>query len=376
MTTAKPHISVAMITYNHERFVGEAVRSVLEQTYRDFELIVVDDGSTDATGEIVRSFMDPRILYVRQDNQGPSEARNAALRAARGTVIAQISGDDVAEPTRLEEQLDHLRQHPNSLVFTHFVFIGEDGRPFDHPRWRHLATKANWTREATLRHLYLEGNCFLAPSALASRAAFDAVGPYNAAMLQVQDYDMWVRMLIRGYVPHVVQRPLMRHRVRPEGQNLSDSRPATRARAYFEMQHLLRAFLAIERAQRVAEIFPEVTALGYPLDDDLVHFLLAMIALKVQSPRDVRQAFAANLLIEMMADPDVRTMLSQKTGFRPPDLFRLIGQIDPPFEVECLRTRLNGVQQELDNLTRSRTWRIASTLRDLSRGTRTLINRV
>src|SRR6266480_5298889 len=309
MTERQPHVTVAMITYNHEKFVGDAVRSILGQTYRDFELVVVDDGSTDGTAEVIRGLHDERIVYLRQENQGPSEARNTALRVARGTLIAQMSGDDVAEPARLEHQLAHHRDRPNSVIFSHCTFIGDDSRPIGGARWEKLTNRPNWTRDATLRYLYLEGNCFLAPSALAARSAFEAIGPYNPVMLQLQDYDMWVRFLLKGYEPHIVQEPLMRYRIRADGANLSSPRHGSKVRAHFERRRLLRNFLMIDRARRVAEIFPEVAGLGYPVDDDLVHFLLAMIGLKAEPPSDVVQAFAAGLLMEMMEDPVTRKML-------------------------------------------------------------------
>ena len=373
MSERRPCITVAMITYNHERFIGEAVSSILDQTYRDFELVIVDDGSTDATGEVIRGFRDERILYLRQENQGPSEARNTALRVARGTLVAQMAGDDVAEPGRLERQLACHRDHPRSVVFTQFTFIGDDGRTIDHPS-RHLATRANATRVATLRYLYLEGNCFLAPSALAARTAFEEAGSYSPVMLQVQDYHMWVRLLLRGYEPHIVQEPLMRHRMRADGANLSEPKPETRVRTYFEMQRVLREFLAIDRARALVEIFPETAALGYPLDDDLVPFLLAMIGLKAQPPRSVVQSFAADLLLDMMADPATRKLLHDKAALRLPDLFRLVGAIDP-FDAERLRKRLAGAQRELTDLVESRTWRIARLIRDLTSGMRALIER-
>lgn len=374
MRETQPYITVAMITYNHEKFVGEAVRSILGQTYRDFELVIVDDGSTDGTAEVIRGLHDERIVYLRQENQGPSEARNTALRVARGTLIAQMSGDDVAEPARLERQVAYHRTRPNSVLFSHCTFIGEDGGAINNSHWENLTNRPNWTRDATLRHLYLDGNCFLAPSALATRSAFEAVGPYNAVMLQLQDYDMWVRFLLRGYEPHIVQEPLLRHRIRAGGANLSDPRPDSRVRAHFERRRLLREFLTIESARRVAEIFPEVAGLGYPIDDDLVHFLLAMIGLKAEPRRNVLQTFAADLLMAMMEDPPTRRMLSQKAGFVLPDLFQILGKLDP-FDAERLRGRVGSMQKQLNDLIESRTWRMARRLRDLTSGMRALIDR-
>ena len=139
MRERQPHVTVAMITYNHEKFVGDAVRSILAQTYADFELVIVDDGSTDATAEVIRGLRDERIVYLRQENQGPSEARNTALRVARGTLIAQMSGDDVAEPARLERQVACHRDRPNSVIFSHCTFIGDDSRDVGSP-------DPNWPR--------------------------------------------------------------------------------------------------------------------------------------------------------------------------------------------------------------------------------------
>ena len=374
MRETQPYITVAMITYNHEKFVGEAVRSILGQTYRDFELVIVDDGSIDGTAEVIQGLHDERIVYLRQENQGPSEARNTAVRVARGALIAQMSGDDVAEPARLERQLAHHRDRPNSVIFSYCKFIGEDGSAIDDSRWEQVLNRPNWTRDATLRYLYLRGNCFLAPSALATRSAFEAVGPYNPVMLQLQDYDMWVRLFLKGYEPHIVEEPLIRYRIRAGGANLSSPRHDSKIRAHFEMRRLLREFLAIESARRVAEIFPEVASLGYPIDDDLVHFLLAMIGLKAEPPSDVLQAFAAGLLMEMMEDPVTRKMLSEKAGFHLPDLFQIIGKIDL-FNAERLRKRVGSTQKQLNDLIESRTWRVARRLRDLTRGMRALIDR-
>src|SRR5439155_2811612 len=189
----------------------------------------------------------------------------------------------------------------------------------------------------------------------------------NPVMLQLQDYDMWVRFLLRGYEPHIVEEPLMRYRLRAGGANLSSPRHDSRVRGHFERRRLLREFLTIDRARRVAEIFPEVASLGYPIDDDLVHFLLAMIGLKAEPPSDVLQAFAAGLLMEMMEDPVTRKMLSEKAGFHLPDMIRMIEKIDP-FNAERLRRRVASIQKQFSDLIESRTWRMLSRLRGLTSG--------
>src|SRR5262249_52951798 len=129
MSLSQPLISVTIVTYNHEKFIGEAVASVLRQTFADFEAVVVDDGSTDRTGEIIRSFSDPRIRYLHQANQGPSGATNTALAACRGKYVAFMAGDDVLHPERLRRQRETYQRGPTRLLFSGVEFIDEEGRP-------------------------------------------------------------------------------------------------------------------------------------------------------------------------------------------------------------------------------------------------------
>jgi glycosyltransferase involved in cell wall biosynthesis len=335
--TKSPPVSVAMITYNHEAFVGEAVESILAQTYGDFELIVVDDGSTDRTGDVLRSISDKRLVCIRQSNQGPSEARNTALRAARGAVIAQMSGDDVAEPRRLERQLAYHREAPDSVVFTHCLPIDDRGRPIAAPDLEQIVNRPNWPSAPTLRHLFFVGNCFLAPSAVASRAAFADVGPYKPTMWQAQDYDMWTRFLLKGYQPHIVEEPLLRYRIRSGGASLSADSPQRRARDHFELPRILREFLVLDTAKRLIEIFPAVATLGYPVEDDLVPFLLAQLALARPTRSRILERFAADVLVDLMERPETRRVLSRKAGFENRDLFTILGDIDPPGHVPYRR---------------------------------------
>ena len=112
-----PIVSVVMPAYNVELYVEEAVRSILNQTFCDFEFIIVDDGSTDRTPEILRSFTDPRIrLLFNEKNEGNYPARNRGCRLARGKYIAVMDADDVALPERLEKQVRFMEGNPDVLA--------------------------------------------------------------------------------------------------------------------------------------------------------------------------------------------------------------------------------------------------------------------
>lgn len=122
-------VSVIMLVYNRERFVGEAIESVLSQTYRNLELIIVDDGSTDRTREIIEQFADTKIRYYPMPHTGVgSHMRNIAFSKTKGELIALIDSDDIWLPAKLEQQVKRMHEHPDmGLIFTNAVEFSDDG---------------------------------------------------------------------------------------------------------------------------------------------------------------------------------------------------------------------------------------------------------
>ena len=113
-----PIVSVIIPAYNAERFIPQAIQSVLEQTYQSYEIIVVDDGSTDKTKDILKEFED-KVCCIYQENQGPSAARNAGIKISQGRYICFLDADDIWTPDKLEVQVEFLECHPDiSLVFS------------------------------------------------------------------------------------------------------------------------------------------------------------------------------------------------------------------------------------------------------------------
>ena len=123
-----PTVSVIIPTFNRAEFICSAIKSVLKQTYSDFELIVVDDGSTDDTGLRVRQLNDSRLKYIWQPNHGRSHARNRAILEAKGSFIAFLDSDDLYLPEKLALQVDYFNQHPEvSMIYTSAYCINEAG---------------------------------------------------------------------------------------------------------------------------------------------------------------------------------------------------------------------------------------------------------
>ena len=191
-------VSAVIPTYNYARFVGRAVSSVLAQTYRDIECIVVDDGSTDGTEEVLAAF-GTGVRVVRQPNQGLSAARNAGIRAARGRYIAFLDADDAWHAEKVSRQVALLDGHPDTAVVGCGVrlvsgadeTIGE--RVFD-TQVSDPVDLAAQVRGIAVRGFWVGGS---GSGALVRREAFDEVGFFDTSLKAAEDWDMWMRLAAR-----------------------------------------------------------------------------------------------------------------------------------------------------------------------------------
>ena len=195
-----PQVSVIIPTYNRGWIVGEAVDSVLAQDFTDYELIVVDDGSTDDTEAVLRGYGD-RICILRQQNKGVSAARNAGIRSAAGDLISFLDSDDLWLPAKLSHQTAFFDRHPQAVACqTEETWI-RNGRRVN-PRKRHRKP-SGMIFEPSL------ALCLVSPSAvMIRRALFDRVGLFDERLPACEDYDMWLRISCR-YPVHLLSTPLI-----------------------------------------------------------------------------------------------------------------------------------------------------------------------
>jgi len=210
MEGPRPKVTVMIPTYNYGRFVGEAIQSVLDQTFQDWELIVIDDGSTDDTAAVMRAFDDRRIRYVYQENQGNPAARNTGLRLANGEYFACLDADDVWFPDKLRKQVAQLDSLPPTvgLVYGNVdLFSDEDGSIIQ----RFLEVQTPPRGQVFRKLLDNEGYFIHDTAALIRREVFDRVGPYDESLLRFQDWEMWVR-IARVYEVETLDEPLARVR--------------------------------------------------------------------------------------------------------------------------------------------------------------------
>jgi len=346
----KDKVSVILTSYNHAKYLRDAINSVLDQTYTDFELIIWDDASTDESWEIINSYSDPRIRAFRNNvNEAGGNARKAILEVAVGDYIAIHHSDDIWEPEKLEIQLTFLQNNLHiGAVFSKALIINETGDLFqDKSHFYYNAfDQPNRTRHEWLKYFFYHYNALCHPSLLIRRQCYEDCGLYKYGMAVIPDFDMWVRLCMK-YEIHILPEKLVRFRVRENELNSSGDRPETRNRWQFEFFQVLNNYRTIQPPEELVKIFPSAQPFFKPQGFDL-DFALAMVALGFKS-NQITELFGLNLLFEVLNDPDRAKKVKELYGFSHYDFISLTAKYDI-FSTQLigeLNIQLAGLKKQL-----------------------------
>jgi glycosyltransferase involved in cell wall biosynthesis len=280
-----------MPVFNGERFISASIRSILEQTFGDLELVIVDDGSTDGTCDVIAGFNDPRLVVHHQPNQGIAQALNTGITLARAPLIARHDHDDIALPERLWQQVEYLSLHPEvGLLGTWARKIDLQGAPIgvlEHPT----------QHEAIAYYLHFD-SVFVHPSVVYRKAIFEQAGPYRNVPLE--DLDLWQRMI---HITRAANLPrhLLLYRVVPG--SLSHATTARNRdlmelrRRYFEDQHS-------QITGRQLELISSF-GIGHPLvtSKELreLHARLILLIRSIVHDVELRERLVTRLSMELMS---------------------------------------------------------------------------
>jgi glycosyltransferase involved in cell wall biosynthesis len=290
-----PSVSVVIPTFNREHYIGRALESVLNQTYTDYEIIIVDDGSTDKTGEIIRRYQETadNIRYIRTtENKGASAARNTGIQEACGTYIAFQDSDDVWMPEKLEKQVKILSETGPAvgLVYTGFWLVKGDTQQYiPHPSYK--------KREGYIANEILKGSFIGTPTILIKKECFEHMGLFDESLPQLQDWELMIRVSERYQFRFIDEPLLLAHH---QGNNISvDQASNIRAREMIFAKHfkkyegggrriLAREYFSLgnlycknNRAYRGRKYFFRAIR-TYPLNP--VYFMLAWISMTGSKP--------------------------------------------------------------------------------------------
>ena len=205
MSNQTPVVSIVIPNYNHAQYLGDAIYSVLNQTYSHFEIIVVDDGSKDNSREVIDRFGD-RVRAIYQQNRGLSAARNTGIQAAQGSLIGVLDADDIYEPMFLESLVGALQSNPEADgISCGYQFVDEKNQALPQVENRSIQSNEIYTA-------LLDGNFLVPESILVRRHCYDASGPFDETLRACEDWDMWLRFTKKFRIIHSPQ-VLTRHRI-------------------------------------------------------------------------------------------------------------------------------------------------------------------
>ncbi len=242
-----PLVSIIMPAYNAAEYIAAAIESVLSQNYRNFELIIVDDGSTDNTKDIIAGFKDEKIKYFYKENAGAASARNLAIKKSKGDFLITLDADDMIAPDFIAKHLQQFEKHPETdLVYCDDYLIDEDGKPTQ------VSERPEYPdRKSLIKDLFRYG-CPIVPFRTCIRkSVFDKIGFFDEDLLVGEDYDMMRRFVKSGLKIHHLKDALYLRRIIPN--NLSRNSTAQNAKCHFEAVKRFTDTFAYD------ELFPDVS---------------------------------------------------------------------------------------------------------------------
>lgn len=279
-----PKVSVLMSVYNGERYLGEAIDSILNQTFTDFEFVIIDDASTDSTAAILDSYPDARLVRLKNEtNLGLTQSLNRGLAVVRGEYVARMDADDISLPERLAKQVNYLDTHPEvGVVGAQVNFIDTEGRSLGPVTYPTDPLLIDWTM--------LLSNRLWHPLAMFRRDLVQTLGGYNQDFAFAQDYDLWLRL---RQVAQIRLLPDFLLKYRAHANSASTER-------FVEQERCLAAIVR----QHTGPL------LSRPLTDELIFAMRQLLGIYPPGIHPVFQA-AIDTLLEMLAAFSRQRQLSQ-----------------------------------------------------------------
>jgi len=370
MNEKAPAVSIVMVAYNHAKYLRETMASVFAQTLTDFEVILIDNGSTDNSPQIIAELNDPRLVCIRQENLGLSLAYNVGIERARGRWIALGNADDTMMPEKLELQLKAAEAHNAGAVFSAAQLIDDDSKPVPDE----LAAQFPFSFEVLPRARMYEKFFFRTNFMCATSAFINAKqladGGFDPSLIQLQDFDVWVRLIKRcGFV--VLQDKLTGYRVRTDGNNLSlDKR--NRARVLFELGFVYKRFFDGVDYAFFKEAFGKHFRRTEPSGAVGLEYEKAFLFLKMQEP--CLKAIGLEMLYVLLALPEGREVAASDYDLRIEQLWdlskmpiyadsqsmesALVDAANVSAKLRDAESELSQLRESMRQITSGRLWRL------------------
>lgn len=321
-------VSIILTSYNHDRFIEESINSVLQQSFEDYELIIIDDCSSDRSWEIINSFTDYRIITVRNPkNFGRGNISRTIHEKAHGEYIAIHHSDDIWEASKLEKQILILdRDKEIGAVFSHAKLIDDTGKiinKVDHP-YNDIFNQPNRTRYEWLRFFFYFGNALCHPSVVIRKECFNYID-YRAGLAQLPDLDLWIQLCLK-YEIFIIQEELVKFRIHNDNSNTSSNCQDAKIRLNYEYYKVLDNYKKITTNDELFKIFPEAKKYrNCEYIDPL--FTLGMVALD-EGRNKPTKLFGLDRIFDAINDSQRSEKLEKYLGFSEKTFFSLTKRYD------------------------------------------------
>ncbi|MBE5062939.1 polysaccharide pyruvyl transferase family protein [Lachnospiraceae bacterium DSM 108991] len=347
----KELVSVILPNYNGGTFLKKSIESVISQTYRKLELIIIDDASTDNSREIIESFNDERIKTICLSENGHiCAALNKGVSVARGEFIARIDSDDIWEKEKLEKQIKVLEEDLEvGACFTYVKLINREGEIVNE-QYRevyNLFRPVFKTQKEWLHFFVFSGNCLSHPSVVIRKQVLDQVGKYNLALVQGQDYELWMRIALK-YNLYVLSEELVRYRWMPNDEkSISTSTELNDTRFYNEYLMSVYRFFQNISDEDFVKYFKELFIMQEAKSPMELLCEKAFLCLKFDHTKRL-YPIGIEMLERIFAKDEGANLLKEKYNFTPKDFYRINSQ--HLFYDNFIRKESEEYEKKIENL--------------------------
>ena len=308
-------VSIMLTSYNHGPFLTEAIESILNQTFSDFELYILDDCSTDNSWDIIQSYAnkDDRIVAERAEVNGKLGRLRRLLPLFTGEYVAIAHSDDVWDATKLEKQVSYLDTHPETGgCFSRVKVIDDYGNKIpSHPCVQAFSPE-NRNRFEWLHYFFFHGNALCHPSALIRKASYETYPLLARGLSGLPDFYKWIQLCLHEEI-YILEEPLINFRIHGDGSNESAQTVEAEKRVQIEWVLVLREFLQIGSEEDFLKVFPEAN--NYVVNGEIcIPFALAQICLNNTSS-EPHHLFAIQVLYDLFQDDFQRTFIERVYGY-------------------------------------------------------------
>ncbi len=324
-------VTVILTSYNHEKFIRESIDSILSQTYKNFEFIIVDDCSSDASWDIICNYKKehPDIITIRHTyNWGSGSIEDTVKKYANGDYIAIHHCDDIWEKDKLQKQVEAIMKIPNcAAVFTNAIAIDETGKEYLDKEgfYYNLFSVKNRSRHEWLNHFFYKGNCLCHPSILIRKDVYMDDGFFRKGLRQIPDFVKWIQVC-KKYEIYVLSEPLVKFRVHNAGKNTSGMRADTQIRSTVELFLMLNEYADIKERVELLKIFPE--AEKYCSEKIFSsEYVFGRICTEEGMPSYTR-LYGNQLLYKVLNEPELADLIKKQNHYDYKDYIKENGKYD------------------------------------------------